>query len=72
LPDFQQLKAWREDGFNLAIHGYDAFPMKTTKEDIEQTYLNPKEPFGHERVLMSMLCLKEEEYPWRIYKTFEF
>lgn len=41
-------------------------------ENIEKEYLNDKVPFGHERVLFTMLTLNENDYPWKKYKTFNF
>lgn len=71
--DFIQLKKWRESGYNLAIQGYDAYEMEPNVKSIEEVYLNTSRPFGHERVLFTMLVLeKEEDYPWRKHKTFEF
>lgn len=59
-----------EQGINLRICGYDAVNLQI--EDIEKEYLNPKVVFGHERTLFTMLVLKEDEYPWVKYKTFDF
>lgn len=70
--DFSYLKDLLENGYNLAIQGYDAYEIGSTPEEIEQTYLDPRRPFGHERCLKTMLVLNEESYPWRKYKTFEF
>eukprot|EP01119_Soliformovum_irregulare_P020376 TRINITY_DN6587_c1_g1_i1.p1 TRINITY_DN6587_c1_g1~~TRINITY_DN6587_c1_g1_i1.p1 ORF type:complete len:333 (+),score=76.34 TRINITY_DN6587_c1_g1_i1:24-1001(+) len=66
--EFLHLKKLIEEGTNLVICGYDAFDMS----DPEKDYLNPKHPFGHERVLLTMLMKDEEEYPWRKHKQFEF
>lgn len=66
--EFLQLKELHESGTNIQICGYDAYPV----EDVETDYLNPKVPFGHERVLYTMLLVSEDEYPWRKHKTFEF
>jgi hypothetical protein len=65
--EFKELKELLENGTNIQLCGYDAYPM----DNVESAYLNPVHPFGHERMLYSMLTL-EEDYPWRKYKTFEF
>lgn len=70
--DYLQLGEWLDEGYNLAIQGYDAFHMGLSPDEIEATYLNPAQPFGHERCLVAMLVLQEEEYPWRTYKDFDF
>jgi hypothetical protein len=67
-PDFEKLKMLLNEGYNLQIIGYDGRYV----ENLEQAYLDKSYPFGHELVLMSMLILKEENYPWRKYKTFNF
>lgn len=59
-----------KQGYNLRICGYDAHEI--TKEGIENAYLSPHKPFGHELVLYTLLVCTEDEYPWRKYKTFEF
>jgi hypothetical protein len=57
----------------LQICGPDAYGVSiVSKNGIEEEYLNPKVPFGHERVLLTILTLEPEDYPWRKYKTFEF
>ena len=63
---FAKLQQMVNDGYNLAISGYDAYGEKETAE---KSYLDSSSPFGHEKVLKCMLL---EEYPWRKYKTFEF
>ena len=68
-PDFEYLRDLMNNGYNLQICGYDAYPIEGT---IEEAYLDPRHPFGHERVLMSMLVLEPNEYPWRKHKTFDF
>lgn len=70
--EFSFLRNLHESGDNLQICGYDAYPMGATAEEIEASYVNEKEPFGHERVLFAMLLLDEDDYPWRKHKTFEF
>lgn len=68
--EFKKLKEYHESGINLQICGYDAYPM--TYDNIESEYLNPRYPFGHERVLMAMLLLNQKDYPWIKYKTYQF
>jgi len=67
-PDFKKLKDLRDKGYNLQIVGYDGHNV----DNLEKAYLDKNYSFGHELVLMAMLVLKEEEYPWRKYKTFDF
>lgn len=73
-PNFKQLLAWHKAGRNLQISGYDAFPMKPDLASINQAYLDPSAPFGHERVLMTMLALHDgpELFPWRVHRSLEF
>jgi hypothetical protein len=50
---------------NTQICGYDAFPIEPTKEAIYDAYKDESRPFGHERVLFTMLVLADPfEYPW--------
>jgi hypothetical protein len=69
--DFKRLLQLYRKGFNLQICGYDAHPMSI--DQIQEEYLNPEIPFGHERVLVSMLLLWDTpgEFPWRKHQTFE-
>lgn len=67
--DFLYIKSLVMSGVNIQICGYDAAPLVGS---IEEEYLNPRVPFGHERVLYTLLMVPPEEYPWRKYKTFEF
>lgn len=71
-PDFLRLLWLRNNGYNLLICGYNAYPMELTSDGIEKAYLNPDKPFSHERVLISMLLLNPNEYPWRKHKTLDF
>jgi hypothetical protein len=68
-PDFKYLKELLKEGYNLAIYGYDAYDIA---EDFETSYLDPSEPFGHERCLAAMLLLKPKDYPWRRHQTIDF
>lgn len=68
--DFKKLKKMIEDGYNLRICGYDAYPVY--KNNIEECYCDVSRPFGHELVLYTMLTYTEENWPWRKYKTFDF
>lgn len=72
-PDFLELMKLQNNGVNLQICGYDGFAISSADPvEIERAYLDPSVPFGHERVLYALLHLKENEYPWRKYKTFDF
>lgn len=70
--DFEKLLKYHKSGRNLQICGYDGFPIGN--QTIEEAYLDSSVPFGHERVLYTMLLLHDtpEEFPWRKHKTFEF
>jgi hypothetical protein len=72
-PDFKRLVELMDEGTNLQICGFDAKPLGEN-ESLDKAYLDPSVPFGHERVLYAMLCLRDtpECYPWRKYKTFDF
>lgn len=69
LPDFKRLRKMIDDGFNLQIVGYDAYPVTKT---VEEHYKDISRPFGHELVLYTLLTEKEENYPWRKFATFDF
>lgn len=81
-PSLLKLREFLANGYCLQICGYDAYPIElklkpdgvieNISEAIDRTYLDPTHPFGHERVLMTILLLHPEQYPWRKYKTFEF
>lgn len=64
-------KMW--DGTDICICGYDAIPL-AEGETIEDAYLDPTKPFGHERVLYAMLTNLNDptHLPWRKHKTFDF
>lgn len=64
-PDFLKLKQMLEEGYSLAICGYDGYDVHTT---LEESYLNPSKCFGHELVLY---CMLKNEYPWHKYKTLD-
>ncbi|ALX27651.1 hypothetical protein GMAR_ORF277 [Golden Marseillevirus] len=70
-PEWLELCRLNDEGYNLMFCGYDAHEICG---DIDQAYLDPSVPFGHERVLFAMLSLRDtpEEYPWRKYKTLDF
>lgn len=67
--DFVKLKKMVDDGYNLQIVGYDAFPRDGTPTEM---YNDSSKPMGHERVLFTMLTTPEIEWPWRKCKTFDF
>jgi len=76
---FLYLKQLISMGYNLQICGYDAYDIPFSEldgrnivTDVEKCYLDKSAPFGHERVLYSMLYLNEKDYPWVKYKTFDF
>jgi len=68
--DFAKLqKMVDEESTNIQICGYDAFSMS---KSIEEEYLDKRHPFGHERVLYTMLVEEPSNWPWRRHKTFDF
>ena len=67
--DYKRLKNAVDSKVNIMICGYDAYGVT---DNIENDYLDTSKPFGHERVLYTMLKYKENEWPWRKYKTEDF
>ena len=64
--NFLTLKKWLEEGYNLQIVGYDAYDVGD--RDMYEVYKDGSVPFGHERVLYSMLTIKDpKDYPWNKY-----
>ena len=68
LPEFQRLQALLDDGYNLQICGYDAYQPT---RPLEEHYLDPSRPFGHELVLYTLLT-ESPPYPWQIHQTLVF
>lgn len=67
--DFAKLVEWKKDGKNIRICGYDAHPI--TAETVERDYLDASKAFGHEKVLWTMLMVKDRnDWPWMKHKTF--
>ena len=69
-PQYTRLVDLIHQGYNLNLIGYDASPIEASQ--IEEAYLKPGLPFGHEKVLFAMLSLEESDYPWRKHKTYDF
>lgn len=78
IAEFAMLQSWIEDGWNLQIMGYDAYPIEYS---LTHHYLCSDKPFGHELVLYTLLTVKDpSDYPWnfiyrqneQIYKGFVF
>ena len=69
--DFAKLCTFINEGTDICICGYDAAPLKPG-ESTEEAYLDPSRPFGHERVLFTMLSTEPNTWPWRKHKTFDF
>lgn len=64
--EFAQLEAMLAKGYNITLHGYDGYqPDDDTPEALEQHYLDPSRPFGHELVLYTLLKYPPEHWPWR-------
>ena len=84
MPAFQRLVQYRDQGYNLRICGYDAFliegiedPRNMSQEQltaaIDVAYMDAVVPFGHERVIFTMLVIQSPvNYPWRRHKAFDF
>jgi len=76
--EFKDLVRKRDTGFNLLIAGYDGYDIgeysiyDNLVNKLEECYLDGSRPFGHELCLLTMLVLKEEDYPWLNYKSEEF
>lgn len=69
--DFIKLKDYYKKGIKIQICGPDAYDMEI--EEIASTYKDPSHPFGHERVLFTMLVEDDSsKWPWRLAKTFDF
>ncbi len=82
--DFIRLKDKIEDGVNIIICGYDAYPItkslydRDSKESLQgkslrailyEHYCDPVKAFGHELVLYTLLTVDDEnEYPWNVYR----
>jgi hypothetical protein len=66
---FEALLVMLENGYDLMICGYDAYPVT---KDLYAHYCDPTKPFGHEMVLYSLLTLGEHgsggAYPWHVYR----
>jgi len=69
--DYSVLVERLKQGYNLAICGYDANPMGATEAEIDRAYCSTDAPFGHERVLFTMLLLPPEKWPWVKFATLE-
>ena len=56
----------REDGTNLMICGFDAYPVT---KSLYEHYCDGSKPFGHELVLYTMLITEDPvDYPWNRYR----
>ena len=66
-PDFARLREMLRQGYNLQIVGHDGHPL-TGEKTLMEHYTDPDKPFGHERVLYTLLAIENSaEYPWNIY-----
>jgi hypothetical protein len=62
--EFQELKRRLQEGYNLEILGYDAYPITQT---LLQHYQDPTRPFGHELVLYCLLTIEDpKDFPWNV------
>ncbi len=69
-PDYRRLCELRDRGTNLRVCGFDGY---APDRPLEEHYLDPSRPFGHELVLFTMLsCPHESSWPWRKHKTEAF
>jgi len=70
-PQYQKLLEMLRSGKQLEIMGYDGSYLdsrsQSLEEDIKFHYNHAVEPFGHEKVLFTILCKDLElinSYPW--------
>jgi hypothetical protein len=61
--DFTTLVKLLDEGHNITICGYDAYPVT---KNIYEHYCDPTKPFGHEMVLYALLT--RDPCPWHLYK----
>jgi hypothetical protein len=77
-PCFLRIVGLLAQGYQLQLCGPDAHVIPRLHEQsmadaLEVAYLNGDRPFGHERVLFTMLtCPRREQWPWVKHKTLEF
>jgi hypothetical protein len=68
-PEFKSLKKEVEEGQNVCICGYDAYPVTGS---LLAHYFDPDRPFGHELVLIAMLTIASpQHYPWQQFRTIQ-
>lgn len=66
---FKELLKLYQTGHSIDIHGYDAYePKGTDAQSLYEHYCDESRPFGHEIVILTLLVLKPEEYPWTRYR----
>jgi hypothetical protein len=64
--DYKKLKQYIDNGINLNICGYDAYPIT---KDLLEHYEDPVKAFGHELVLYCLLTIHHSsDYPWHLYR----
>jgi len=67
-PAWAELQAKIAQGVNICLCGFDAQPLEGTT--FEQRYLDARRPFGHEDVIVTMLCVADPlAWPWRVHRT---
>ena len=59
--DYKKLVVMLKNGTNLNIIGYDGYPVT---KSLQEHYLDPSRPFGHELVLYTLLTSDPKDYPW--------
>lgn len=65
-PQWQQLVDMRAQGYNINIAGYDGYTSAATPW---KQYLDASRPFGHEKVLETMLTVPDPaDYPWNRFR----
>jgi hypothetical protein len=62
--EFAQLQTWHTQGYLIQICGFDAFDM----DNVDKAFEDTQHPFGHERVLFTMLTVAEKDWPWHAEK----
>lgn len=69
--EWQRLQDYLARGYALQIVGYDAFrPTATDSDALYAHYQDGSRPFGHEMVILTILCLPNAaDRPWHRYNA---
>ncbi len=62
---FAELRAMRDDGYNLQVMGYDGYAVTRS---VDEHFADASRPFGHELVIYCLLTIDDPaHYPWTRY-----